>query len=106
MTEALLAAIANLATVEHLLHLALVVMLGLAIGAGSCMLLARPIARLTTIPFNLLAPFMIVVVSFVAYHATRQFMDLAAAANLLLVELPGGLIAQYVDQPWLTGQIR
>ena len=34
------------------------------LGAGSCMLLARPIARLTTIPFNLLAPFMIVVVSF------------------------------------------
>ena len=33
MSEALLAAIANLATVEHLLHLALGVMLGLAIGA-------------------------------------------------------------------------
>ena len=31
---------------------------------------------------------------------------LAAAANLLLVELPGGLIAEYVDQPWLTGQVR
>ena len=31
---------------------------------------------------------------------------LAAAANLLLVELPGGLIAEYIDQPWLTGQVR
>ena len=31
---------------------------------------------------------------------------LAAAANLLLVELPGGLIAEYLDQPWLTGQVR
>ncbi len=48
------------------------------LGAGSCMLLARPIARLTTIPFNLLAPFMIMVVSFAAFQATRQFMDLVA----------------------------
>ncbi len=31
---------------------------------------------------------------------------LAAAANLLLVELPGGLFAEYVDQSWLTGQLR
>ncbi|HEY5622443.1 MAG TPA: tripartite tricarboxylate transporter permease, partial [Gammaproteobacteria bacterium] len=47
------------------------------LGAGSCMLLARPIARLTAIPFNLLAPFMIMVVSFAAAQATRSFMDLA-----------------------------
>lgn len=33
MSEALLAAIANLATADHLLHLALGVMLGLAVGA-------------------------------------------------------------------------
>jgi putative tricarboxylic transport membrane protein len=46
------------------------------IGAGSCILLARPIARLTTIPFNLLAPFMIMVVSFAAFQATRDLMDL------------------------------
>ena len=31
---------------------------------------------------------------------------LAAAANLLLVELPRGLIAEYVDLFWLTGQMR
>ena len=37
------------------------------LGAGSCMLLARPIAGLTTIPFNRLAPFMIMVVSFAAF---------------------------------------
>ena len=46
------------------------------IGAGSCIVLARPIARLTTIPFNLLAPFMIMVVSFAAFQATRDLMDL------------------------------
>lgn len=48
------------------------------LGAGSCILLARPIARLTTIPFNLLAPFMIMVVTFAAFQATRDLMDLVA----------------------------
>jgi putative tricarboxylic transport membrane protein len=48
------------------------------LGAGCCLLLARPISRLTTIPFNLLAPFMIMVVSFAACQATRSFMDLVA----------------------------
>ena len=62
------------------------------LGAGSCMLLARPIARLTTIPFNLLAPFMIVVVSFAAYQATRQFMDLVA---LLAVGVLGVLLRRF-----------
>ena len=62
------------------------------LGAGSCMLLARPIARLTTIPFNLLAPFMIVVVSFAAYQATRQFMDLAA---LLAIGVLGVLLRRF-----------
>ena len=62
------------------------------LGAGSCMLLARPIARLTTIPFNLLAPFMIVVVSFAAYQATRQFMDLVA---LLAMGVLGVLLRRF-----------
>ena len=52
------------------------------IGAGSCLFLARPMARLTAIPFNLLAPFMIMVVSFAAFQATRQFMDLVALVGL------------------------
>tara|TARA_B100000029_G_scaffold362826_1_gene355848 strand:+ start:907 stop:2907 length:2001 start_codon:yes stop_codon:yes gene_type:complete len=52
------------------------------IGAGSCMFLARPISRLTAIPFNLLAPFMIMVVSFAAFQATRQFMDLVALIGI------------------------
>jgi TctA family transporter len=46
------------------------------LGAGTCILLAKPIARLTTIPFNLLAPFMIMVVTFAAFQATRDLMDL------------------------------
>ena len=52
------------------------------IGAGSCIFLARPISRLTAIPFNLLAPFMIMVVSFAAFQATRQFMDLIALLGI------------------------
>jgi len=55
------------------------------LGAGSCMLLARPIARLTTIPFNFLAPFMIMVISFAAFQATRQFMDLVALLGIGLL---------------------
>ena len=62
------------------------------LGAGSCMLLARPIARLTTIPFNLLAPFMIMVISFAAYQATRSFMDLVA---LLAMGLLGVLLKRF-----------
>ena len=62
------------------------------LGAGSCMLLARPIAGLTTIPFNRLAPFMIMVVSFAAFQATRQFMDLIA---LLAVGALGILLKRF-----------
>jgi len=62
------------------------------LGAGSCMLLARPISRLTTIPFNLLAPFMIMVVSFAAFQATRQFMDLVA---LFVVGMLGVMLKRF-----------
>lgn len=47
-------------------------------GAGLCLLLAQPIARLTTIPFPQLAPFMIAVISFAAFQATRSLADLVA----------------------------
>jgi len=56
------------------------------LGAGSCILLAKPIARLTMIPFNLLAPFMIMVVSFAAFQATRDLMDLVV---LLMIGVLG-----------------
>jgi putative tricarboxylic transport membrane protein len=46
------------------------------IGAGLCLALAMPIARLTVIPFAILAPFMIMVISFAAFQATRSLMDL------------------------------
>ncbi|MGY6549111.1 MAG: tripartite tricarboxylate transporter permease [Roseinatronobacter sp.] len=46
------------------------------LGAGLCILLAVPISKLTLIPFKLLAPFMIVVISFAAFQATRTLDDL------------------------------
>ncbi|MBI4204143.1 MAG: tripartite tricarboxylate transporter permease [Betaproteobacteria bacterium] len=48
------------------------------IGAGTCLFLAKPIARLTLIPFMVLAPFMIAIIYFAAYQATQSWGDLAA----------------------------
>ena len=46
------------------------------IGAGISLLLAGPISQLTRIRFSLLAPFMIMVISFAAFQATKDMMDL------------------------------
>ena len=47
-------------------------------GAGICLALAIPISRLTQIPFQRLAPFMIVLICFAAFQATRSLADLVA----------------------------
>ena len=47
-------------------------------GAGICALLARQVARLTALPFVYLAPFMIMIILFAAYQATRSVADLVA----------------------------
>lgn len=46
------------------------------IGAGLSLFLAGPISKLTKIKFSLLAPFMIMVISFAAFQATKDMMDL------------------------------
>lgn len=46
------------------------------IGAGLSLFLAGPISHLTRIRFSLLAPFMIMVISFAAYQATKDMNDL------------------------------
>ncbi|ADZ68974.1 tripartite tricarboxylate transporter permease [Polymorphum gilvum] len=61
-------------------------------GAGLCIMLAQPISRLTLIPFQLLAPFMIVVVCFAAFQATRALEDLIA---LLLLGMIGILMKRF-----------
>jgi putative tricarboxylic transport membrane protein len=46
------------------------------IGAGVCLGLAGPVARLTTIRYSLLAPVMLVVIFFAAFQASRNWGDL------------------------------
>lgn len=46
------------------------------IGAGLSLFLAGPISKLTQIKFSLLAPFMIMVISFAAFQATKDMTDL------------------------------
>lgn len=61
-------------------------------GAGLCILLAQPISRLTTIPFPQLAPFMIAVISFAAFQATRSLADLVA---LLVIGVIGVFMRRF-----------
>ncbi|MGP1396707.1 MAG: tripartite tricarboxylate transporter permease [Inquilinaceae bacterium] len=49
------------------------------VGAVLCVTLAQPIARLTTINFRLLAPFLIVLVLFAAFQSSRAWGDLIGA---------------------------
>ncbi|MGH8665322.1 MAG: tripartite tricarboxylate transporter permease, partial [Burkholderiales bacterium] len=66
---------------ERHLDLTFVIIWSLAVanvlGTVTCLFLAKPIARLTTVPFALLAPFMIVIIYFAAYQTTRSWFDLA-----------------------------
>jgi putative tricarboxylic transport membrane protein len=57
------------------------------LGAGLCALLARQVARLTAVPFVYLAPFMVMVVLFAAYQATRSVGDMVALVVIGLLGL-------------------
>jgi putative tricarboxylic transport membrane protein len=57
------------------------------IGAFICFLLAAPIARLTLIPFNLVAPAMIMVISFAAFQTRRDLTDLLLLFGVGMVGL-------------------
>ncbi|MCC5959049.1 MAG: tripartite tricarboxylate transporter permease [Rhodobacteraceae bacterium] len=59
------------------------------LGAGLCIVLAIPISKLTLIPFKLLAPFMIAVICFAAFQATRTLDD-------LIVLLAVGVLGVYM----------
>ncbi|TVQ33507.1 MAG: hypothetical protein EA356_12170 [Geminicoccaceae bacterium] len=48
------------------------------IGTGLCLLLSRPIATLTFVPFHYIAPVVIVIVMMGAYQETRHWGDLIA----------------------------
>lgn len=55
------------------------------LGALICIAVARPIAKLTTIRYALIAPFMIVLIFFAAFQATRAWEDLIALAGIGLI---------------------
>lgn len=52
------------------------------LGAGICIVLARYIARFTTIPYLLIAPFMFGMMYFASFQATRVWSDLFALLAL------------------------
>jgi putative tricarboxylic transport membrane protein len=54
--------------------------------------LSKPITRLTVIPFSYLAPFMVLIITFASYQATRSWGDLIA---LLFMGILGWVMKQY-----------
>lgn len=61
-------------------------------GAGACMLISPWVAKLTTIRYALLAPFMVMVICFAAFQATRDLGDLV---TLLAVGVLGVLMKRF-----------
>jgi putative tricarboxylic transport membrane protein len=55
------------------------------VGTLLCIAAAPGIARLTTIRYALIAPFMVMVISFAAFQATRSFYDLVALVGVGLL---------------------
>ncbi len=57
------------------------------VGAGICFFLAPQIARVTTIRYTLVAPFMIGIIFFAAFQATRNWGDLIALLLLSVLAI-------------------
>ncbi len=55
------------------------------VGAGLCIALSGPIARLTTIRFTLLAPFLFMMISFAAFQSRQSLGDLVALFSIGVV---------------------
>lgn len=72
----------GLGMMERNLDLTFVIIWSLALanvlGTASCLVLAKPISRITLVPFAMIAPFMIAIVYFAAYQVTRSWYDLIA----------------------------
>ena len=62
------------------------------IGAGTCLLISKHVAYLTTIRYALMAPFMVMVICFAAFQATRDLGDLVA---LFMVGMLGVLMKRF-----------
>ncbi|MEM8581416.1 MAG: tripartite tricarboxylate transporter permease [Pseudomonadota bacterium] len=62
------------------------------IGAGLCILLSGQIARLTTIRFTLVAPFLFTIIAFAAFQSSQTLADLAA---LLAIGVIGIMLRRF-----------
>lgn len=75
--------------VERHLDLTFIIIWSIAlahvIAASTCLMLAKPIARLTLMPYARVAPFMLTIVYFAAFQATRSWNDLIALFIMGLV---------------------
>ena len=82
--------------VDGKLNLTYVIIWSLAlaniIGAGCCLLISRQVALITTIRYVYLAPFMVMVICFAAFQATRDLGDLIV---LFAVGLVGILFKRF-----------
>ncbi len=65
------------------------------VGAGLCLLLSGGIARLTTIRFPLLVPFLFMMIAFAAFQSKQTLWDLAALVAIGLV----GIFMRRFDWP-------
>ena len=67
---------------ERHLDLTFVIIWSLALanvlGTATCLVLAKPISRITLVPFAMVAPFMIAIIYFAAYQVTRSWYDVIA----------------------------
>lgn len=61
------------------------------IGAGLCVLIAKPVARITELRYVYIAPFMIMVIFFAAFQSTRAWGDMLAMFAL-------GILATYMKR--------
>lgn len=78
------------------LHLTYTMIWSLALanifGALACVALSKPIARLTKVPFQYMAPFLMVMIAFAAFQSTRSVNDLIA---LLILGVLGVLMKRF-----------
>ena len=57
------------------------------VGAGACWLISPGVARLTTLPYVYVAPFMLMIVFFAAYQATSSWGDILALVAIGMLGL-------------------
>jgi len=65
------------------------------VGTATCLLLSGKIAKITTIPYGYVAPFMLMIIFFAALQATRSLEDLILLIAISII----GILFKYFDWP-------